>query len=331
MSSFLVGLFLVFFNFLYSQTTSTKTMINGEIEEISKEKDKLKAEYELIIQKEKNKIAEIEAQYNSLALENKLYVEMMNRKLQKLKEELEKLSTENKINDEKNKQLLAKIQFELSKLKLENDLEMEKIRINKIKIEEEKNKLDFEKEKIKHEIFLKQSEVDKLKIELDLREKKDELKKRVDKEIVYTDKVFESKTLRISDRRIPLNGVITVNTADYIVDRINYFNNISTAPIFIVIDRSPGGSVMAGYKILKAMEASKSPVYVVVKSYAASMAAVITTLAKRSFVYPNAIILHHQMSTMAWGNITQLKERLEIAKKWEKRLLEPVAKKIGMD
>jgi len=87
---------------------------------------------------------------------------------------------------------------------------------------------------------------------------------------------------------------------------------------------------MSGYRILKAMESSKSPVYVVVKSYAASMAAVITTLAEKSFVYPNAIILHHQMSSMSWGNMTQMKEQLELARQWEKRLDTPVVKKMGI-
>nr|HOX23194.1 ATP-dependent Clp protease proteolytic subunit [Elusimicrobiales bacterium] len=102
------------------------------------------------------------------------------------------------------------------------------------------------------------------------------------------------------------------------------------APIFIVIDYCPGGSVMEGYRIVKAMQASKAPIYVVVKSFAASMAAVITTLADRSYVYPNAIMLHHQMSTFVWGNMTQLKEQLDMAKEWERRLHVPVAKKIGM-
>jgi ATP-dependent Clp protease protease subunit len=87
---------------------------------------------------------------------------------------------------------------------------------------------------------------------------------------------------------------------------------------------------MEGYRIVKAMQASQAPVHVVVKSYAASMAAVITALAQRSYAYPNAIILHHQMSSVQWGNMTQLKEQLEIAKEWYKRLAEPVAKKMGM-
>ncbi len=341
MIKILLGVMIGFCSQSYAQNVSTKTVAtekDEKIEKINKEKEALKNEYELLIQKEKTKVAEIEAQYNTISLENKLYAEKMNKQLQNLKAELEKISTENKINDEKNKQILSTISFELTKLKTQNDIEMEKQRVKKMKIEEEKamidyeiKKMDFEKEKIKYQIFLKTAEADKLKAELDLKDKKDEIKRRADKEIIYSNEIFKNGTLKISDRRIPLNGVITMDTADYIVKRINYFNNISTAPIFIVIDRSPGGSVMAGYKILKAMEASDSPVYVVVKSYAASMAATITTLAKKSFVYPNALILHHQMSTMHWGNMTQLKEQLEMAKKWEKRLMGPIAKKIGMD
>ena len=87
---------------------------------------------------------------------------------------------------------------------------------------------------------------------------------------------------------------------------------------------------MEGYRIIKAMQASKAPIHVVVKSFAASMAAVITTMADKSYVYPNAIILHHQMSTMNWGNMTQLKEQLELAREWERRLHLPVAKKMGI-
>ncbi len=302
-----------------------------KIEALNKQKENLRLEYEVEMQKQKNMLMDLEKQYNEISLKNKLMIEKLNMEISDLKAQIEKLSNMNKMAEEKNKQEISKLNFELNKMKLLNDLEAEKLRAEKRKIEEEKNRMDFEKEKIKHELFLKTTEVDKLKTELDLISKKEELKRIAKKEPVYSDIIFRNGSLVISDRRIPLNGVITMKTADFVVDRINYYNNQSTAPIFIVIDRSPGGSVMAGYKILKAMEASSSPVYVVVKSYAASMAATIATLAKKSFVYPNAIILHHQMSTMAWGNMTQLKEQLEMAKKWEKRLMGPVAKKIGMD
>jgi len=87
---------------------------------------------------------------------------------------------------------------------------------------------------------------------------------------------------------------------------------------------------MAGYKILKAMEGSAAPVYVVVKSFAASMAAGITTLSKRSFAYPNAIILHHQIASMSIGNLTMEKEQVKELEEWWKRLAAPVAAKMGI-
>jgi len=138
-------------------------------------------------------------------------------------------------------------------------------------------------------------------------------------------------TLVISDRRIAFNGAVTESLADYVCQRINFYNNQSSEfPIFIVVDNSPGGSVAAGYQIQKAMAASKAPVYVVVKGFAASMTAVIATLAERSYCYPNTIILHHQVSNTMRGNMTVLKEQIEFTNRWFERLGTPVAKKMGL-
>jgi len=71
-------------------------------------------------------------------------------------------------------------------------------------------------------------------------------------------------------------------------------------------------------------------VYVVVKSFAASMAAGITTLATRSFAYPNAIILHHQLSSGVGGNLTEHREQVKDLEEWWKRLAAPVATKMGI-
>jgi len=170
-----------------------------------------------------------------------------------------------------------------------------------------------------------------LKADLEVRTQKEKWKAESNKEPDYVMEPFKDGRLVISDRRIALNGPIISGTADYVTSRIEYFNNKSeTLPIFIVIDDCPGGSVMQGYRIVKAIKASKAPVHVVVKSFAASMAAVITTLAPHSYAYPNAVILHHQMSTMVWGNMTNIKEQLELAKEWYKRLAEPVAQKMGV-
>jgi ATP-dependent Clp protease protease subunit len=154
------------------------------------------------------------------------------------------------------------------------------------------------------------------------------------KPIYLQNPLKEDGTLVISDRRIPLHGLIGSNTADQITSRIEYWNNKDRKlPIFIVIDDCPGGSVMAGYRILKAMEASDAPIHVVVKSFAASMAACITTLAKESYAFENSVILHHQVSNQIMGaklNLTQQREFYEETTRWWDRLATPVATKMGI-
>jgi ATP-dependent Clp protease protease subunit len=137
--------------------------------------------------------------------------------------------------------------------------------------------------------------------------------------------------LRISDRRIPFNGIVDETLEKFVCDRIAFYNALDKkAPIFIVIERSPGGSVMSGYQILQAMESSQAPVYVVVKGYAASMAAIITTMAKRSYVYPQTVVLHHQASTSLSGNQTQLEQQLKWTKIWCERIFVKVANKMDI-
>ncbi|MDB6171292.1 MAG: Peptidase ClpP [Chthoniobacteraceae bacterium] len=174
--------------------------------------------------------------------------------------------------------------------------------------------------------------LNELRTKLALREKELEENAYADQRPVYLkDPLKSDGSLVLSDRRIALNGPITMETADQVSDRIDYFNNKTHEfPIFLVIDDSPGGSVMAGYKILKSMQSSTAPVYVVVKSFAASMAAAITTLAERSFAYPNAIILHHQISAGSAGNLTIQRESVKTLEEWWHRLAAPIAAKMGI-
>lgn len=147
----------------------------------------------------------------------------------------------------------------------------------------------------------------------------------------YLKEPFVDGTLYISDRRVMLNGPITDDSAKEVCEQLYFFNNQSTEyPIFIVIDNSPGGSVAAGYQIQKTMQSCEAPVYVVVKGFAASMAAVITTTAERSFCFENTRILHHQISSDVKGNLTVMREGVANGELWYKRFAEPVAKKMGI-
>jgi ATP-dependent Clp protease, protease subunit len=268
-----------------------------------------------------------------------------------------KLETLNKLEAEKLTQETNGLRAEIAKLKLERELITEKLALEAAK-RQEAAKDALAKSEIEIAGLTRESELSKVRAEklaadlksvqseaaLELTKLQNQIstietqKKResyADSDPIYLkNPLREDGVLVISDRRIPLNGMIGESTADYVTSRIDFWNNDDKElPIFIVIDACPGGSVMAGYRILKAMEASSAPIHVVVKSFAASMAACITTLAEESYAYPNAIILHHQISSQiafARLNLTQQKEFYQESERWWQRLAAPVAKKMGL-
>jgi ATP-dependent Clp protease, protease subunit len=273
-----------------------------------------------------------------------------------IKEEQEKLTAENNLASAKLTAETNAMRSEITRLKMEKDLLAERLSLASMKRqvaqEEEMAKIEAEKaqitrdneiararaEYLTNELKAVQSqsgiEISKLQNQISSMEMETKRKSYADAKPVYLEKPLrDDGTLVISDRRIALNGLITMATADHITDRIDFFNNADKKlPIFLVIDESPGGSVMAGYRILKAMESSDAPVHVVVKSFAASMAAGITTLAKESYAYPNAIILHHQISSTLFGqmNLTEQAEVVKESQRWWTRLASPVAAKMGV-
>ncbi|MEN8694634.1 MAG: ATP-dependent Clp protease proteolytic subunit [Akkermansiaceae bacterium] len=271
--------------------------------------------------------------------------------------ELENLTLENNLIAEQHKHETADLRMEIAKLKLEKELFSERLSSKSLKVSAENAealvKHEAEVAKLKRQAELSKIQLENLTSQLKSIQAQAALKTTsLDAEInaietrkkrdLYADAqpqylenpLKEDGTLVISDRRIPFNGPVTSSLATKVTTQINYFNNKDPKkPIFIVIDDSPGGSVMAGYRILKAMEGSEAPVYVVVKSFAASMAACITTLAEKSYAYPNAIILHHQISATYFFtsmNLTDQKEAYDDMKRWWHRLADPISQKMGI-
>lgn len=279
-----------------------------------------------------------------------------NEETNKVKSELELLSKSNSLRSEQLKEELAEQQEMVEKLKVQKELLATQVSIAELKsklanheeevaFQEKKKTLEREVAlaKIQTEIATQEFKAQQAKwnlekgtieAEISTIKAEEEREAYLDTAPVYLDNPLQDDgTLVISDRRIAFNGAVTSRTADHITSRIHFFNNQNPdKPIFIVIDSSPGGSVMAGYRILKAMEASDAPIHVVVKSFAASMAASITTLAEHSYAYPNAIILHHQINITTFGryNLTEQRETYEDLQEWWKRLASPIAKKMGI-
>lgn len=263
---------------------------------------------------------------------NKLEAEKLTQETQSLRAEIARLKLERELINERialeAAQRQAELKQSLSKLEAERDQLQRDGEISKLRAEKLANDLKA----LQAEASLATTTVESEIARINLEQKHSQY---TGSSPVYLDHPLrDDGTLVISDRRIPLNGIITAATADYVTSRIEFWNNKNDKlPIFLVIDDSPGGSVMAGYRILKAMDASAAPVHVVVKSFAASMAACITTLAEESYAYPNAIILHHQISSQlafARLNLTQQRELYQESERWWTRLASPIAGKMGV-
>lgn len=231
--------------------------------------------------------------------------------------EMARMKAEQDLLDMRHRVRLASMRREQEALAAENALTAEKRRTEQARLADEQMRVDIESRTMAGRLAQRDAE--------------QKMREAVDVLEAYPEKPFKDGVITVSDRRISLNGPIVSGSADYVCDRIDWFNNQDrTKPIFIVIDNSPGGSVMQGYRIVKAIETSDAPVHVIVKSFAASMAATIATLAPHSYAYPNAIILHHQMSTGISGNMTDIEQEVKMAQEWERRLAEPIARKMGI-
>lgn len=310
---------------------------SSELKALKDERELIQARMALRAEQFKEELAALKEEKERLALENSLARERLGQELAELKAENERLSVKmDAINKEislaglESKKVLTE---ELAELRLEEERLSLANSIATKKMESELAELRLADTRLKLKRASLDLEVMELQAKLSVKEKSDLVDDLVysDRGLMYLKEPFVDGVLHVSDRRVALNGPIWSGLADYVSERINFYNNESVEyPIFLVIDSSPGGSVMSGYKILKAMHGSKAPVYVVVKSYAASMAASIATLAERSYCYPNAVILHHQISWGVSGNLTQQREFLEEAEEWWRRVARPIAEKMNL-
>jgi ATP-dependent Clp protease protease subunit len=149
----------------------------------------------------------------------------------------------------------------------------------------------------------------------------------------YLKEPFVNGVLHISDRSINFpESPITDGAAKDIIDSINFLNSRdASAPIFLVINNSPGGGAMASYQIMKAIESSKAPVHVVVKGVIGGSAALLLGIAPHSHCFERTIILHTQSRGSTRGaNLNSVRDSVRESEKWQERLYAPFCKKIGM-
>lgn len=304
----------------------------GTLLELQLEKDKLALENDVRHEQNRQTLAKLSAEKDKLLLENELQTAQQIQLRAELEAQKVRLELENAILELKQTKLKADLESERAMLAAKNAVLEEKNKRQELEIHLAAAKLEFEKSKLEFEKAKKSLNLEELTEKIEERNRKQEWESQVNKPVEYLKEPYQNGHLTISDRRIELpDWIILPGMASYVLERIHYFNNKNTEyPIFLVIDYCEGGDIQEGGHILEAMQNSQAPVYVVVKTMAASMCAVLATLSKRSFAYPNAVIVHHQIWTFAFGNKVQLEEQLEDTQKWTQRILQPVAEKMGL-
>ena len=272
-----------------------------------------------------------------LSKENALLELQMRNKF--LKEELEKSRKEdarpqdNKIKDEMSQidKEIKKIQQEIELLQHKHNLFIAKQADNEefreqckknFEITNKKNELDAKIELAKKEIELRKIEMARDHV---IEENKVEY---------LENPLLKNGTLVLSDRQIHIGRKINSDKARKVENDIDFYNNKNNKlPIFLIFEECGGGYVVDGVKIINKMKYSQAPVYVLVKGFVGSMAAIITTLAKKSFCFENSIIMHHQPSREALfdrSNVREAEEKWKQLKETWERILGPVAKKMGI-
>ena len=129
------------------------------------------------------------------------------------------------------------------------------------------------------------------------------------------------------ERTIFLNTDINDSMAKEIVEKLLQLDLVNHEDITLYIN-SPGGSVSAGLAICDAMNYIKSDVSTVAIGRVASMGSIILingTKGKR-YALPNSEVMIHEVSTIAIGDVTRIKEQMKHAEIVNERLCKLLVK-----
>ncbi len=88
---------------------------------------------------------------------------------------------------------------------------------------------------------------------------------------------------------------------------LSYKLNIDEIPIYIHIS-SYGGSVYAALNAIDIIKSCKVPVYTIIEGATASAGTLISIVANKRFIRPNAHMLIHQLSSQCWGKMSEIED-----------------------
>jgi ATP-dependent Clp endopeptidase proteolytic subunit ClpP len=86
--------------------------------------------------------------------------------------------------------------------------------------------------------------------------------------------------------------------------------NIDDVPIYIHIS-SFGGSIYAAFTAIDIIQSCKVPVYSIIEGATASAGTLISVVAKKRYIRPNAYMLIHQLSSGCWGKMNEIEDEFQ--------------------
>lgn len=120
------------------------------------------------------------------------------------------------------------------------------------------------------------------------------------------------------NRYILLYDEINNISSDVIVSKMKAMDLLNRKPIIIEMN-SPGGSVPDGMSIINAIEHIKSPVITVISGQVCSMAALISIVADKRYIYSNSYWMQHSTSDIVGDYIQYIKDRTKFLCEFEHR------------
>lgn len=135
----------------------------------------------------------------------------------------------------------------------------------------------------------------------------------------------------LNDRIIMLNDEVNDTTASLIVAQLLYLEGIDSDKDINLYINSPGGSVTAGMAIYDTMNYIKCDVSTICIGMAASMGAFLLSAGAKGkrFATPNSVIMIHQPSSGAQGQVSDIQIRAAWLTKNKNLLNKLLAKHTG--
>lgn len=122
----------------------------------------------------------------------------------------------------------------------------------------------------------------------------------------------------------------TPEAAKEFADKVELAHNTGQPVIPIVID-SYGGQVYSLMAMIAQIQNSELPVATIVEGKAMSCGAILATFGAKDMRYmdPNATVMIHDVSSMSWGKVEDLKASTEEADRLNKIVFQMMAKNCG--